>query len=88
MPTVRFQGVAPVRRGAAVRMLVDDARHPTRADWIEDVDGGVEYRIDDPSKPRAEALPGLGTYVRATVDSAAVYSSGVTDLTVSDVRPE
>ncbi len=88
MPTIRFQGFAPVRKGAAVRMLVDDPRNPTRADWIQDVDAGVEYRIDDPSKPKAEALPGLGTFVRATVDSASVYSSGVTDITVSDVQPE
>ncbi len=88
MPTIRFQGLAPIRKGAAVRMLVDDPKNPTRADWIEDVAAGVEYRIDDPSKPKVEALPGLGTFVRATVDFVSVYSSGVTDLTVSGVQPE
>jgi len=86
MPNVRFSGVAPIRKGTVVRMLVNDANNPTSADVIEDFDTGITYSIEEPSKAEARFAAGPGAYVRATVESAFIHSSGVTDLTVSNVR--
>lgn len=93
MPTVTFNGVAPIPSGTHVKLLVDDPAKPTIAMSIDDTDHKISYSSETPPPPAGRRAVGkpmarilVANYVTATVDSATIYvNANQTALALSNV---